>query len=231
LIKSKPDRKKQYRISAWPHPDQVESVRSIQYLTERGITSDIIERYGLVYGISGDCTGVSIADSLVIPVYDLNGVFVTFQVRYLAKGAPLRWRMPSGSPAQNVLYGGWLVQGEPSELWIVEGASDVWTMALLGCQSVGLFTKETSAAQLNRLRDLCVSNELTPVICMDGDAVTRKNGLVTVDYGLRIHNELCAFGLDPVLVHLNETEDPGGLTEERFQEIRRNTEGLSGRAA
>lgn len=226
LLAAHPEKKRNYWISEFPQAPQVEPIVSVAYLTERGIGPEIVGRFGLLYGRSGDSAGIFIGDSIVVPVYDLNGAYITFQVRYLNPDAKLRWRTPTGSPIQNVLYGGWLVSGTSGELWVVEGPSDVWNMAKLGCEAVGLFTKEASAAQLNRLRDLSVRLGVKLVVCMDGDAVVQKRNGKVVDYGRKIYDELCAFGLDPALVHLEKDEDPGALSASRLAQVRSRTEGL-----
>lgn len=219
LFAEKKGKEKEYWISPFPQPPQVEPIRSIQYLVDRGLGPDIVSRYGLLYGACGSSAGLSISDSIIVPVFDLNKAYVTFQVRYLSPSAPRRWQMPLGSAAQNILYGGWLIDSSTRHLWIVEGASDVWRLASFGTQAVGIFTTKTSPAQLNRLMDLCRDCSLIPVVCMDGDArFTRRDGK-EVDCGLTIVHELQAFGLDPQVVYLEKTEDPGSLSRERFDEI------------
>lgn len=223
LFAEKKGETKQYWISDFPQPPMIEPIRSIKYLSDRSLGPEIVSRYVLWYGVGGMSAGITISDSIVAPVYDLNGAYVTFQVRYLAPSAPQRWKMPSGSAAQTILYGGWLVGPISKHLWIVEGASDVWKLSSFGAQAVGLFTSKASASQLNRLRDLCVCHSLQPVVCLDGDARFVKEGK-EIDLGLKIANELAAFGLDALLVHLNKDEDPGSLDRARFQEL---TEALS----
>ena len=83
---------------------------------------------------------------------------------------------------------------------------------------MGLFTSKASASQLNRIRDLCVCHSLQPVVCLDGDARFVKGGK-EIDLGLKIANELAAFGLDALLVHLDKVEDPGSLTYDRLREL------------
>jgi len=220
LLVQKKGGKKRYWISPFPQPPQVEPVVSVQYLLDRGLGADIIAQFGILYGRIGDCAGIKIENSLVVPVFDLNGSYLTFQVRYLTPKAKPRWRAPSGSPLQNVLYGGWLVDDSTDEVWVVEGPSDVWNLHLHGVQAVGLFTKAASSAQLNRLKDLCRRNGLRPVVCMDGDAVVQKKYGEVVDYGQRISDELFALGLDPILLHLDKEEDPGMLSVSRIHEVR-----------
>jgi hypothetical protein len=224
LFTEKPGESKKYWVSDFPQPPMAEPIRSIKYLVDRGLGQVVVDGYGLQYGVGGSCAGISITDSIIAPIYDLNGAYVTFQVRYLAPSAPQRWRMPSGSAAQNVLYGGWLIGSVGKHLWIVEGASDVWKLASLGVQSVGLFTNKASPSQLNRLRDLCVCHSLQPVVCMDGDAHFVNQGGKEVDCGKKIANELEAFGLESQLIYLAKEEDPGSLTYERYRELSKGLE-------
>jgi hypothetical protein len=219
LFERKAEKQKVYWISDFPQPPKVESIRSIKYLHDRNLGQDVVDKFGLLYGSVGDCAGISITNTLVAPVFDLNGSYITFQVRYLSENAPKRWRMPSGSAAQNILYGGWLVDSSTQHLWIVEGASDVWNMANLHRQAVGVFTTKASSAQLNRLRDLSIYNGLKLVVCLDGDSTKVTNTGKTVDCGMILYGELCAYGLDPILVRLRTEEDPGMLSLERLQEI------------
>lgn len=212
---------KKYWVSPFPQPPMVEPIRSIKYLLDRGLGLEIVARFGLLYGVGGDCAGISITDAIVAPVYDLNGSYITFQVRYLSPSAPRRWQMPSGSAAQNVLYGGWLIDGTAvsKDLWIVEGASDVWNMVRLGVHSVGLFTNKASAAQLNRIRDLCSKYDLRPIVCMDGDACFVGKEGRAVDMGAKVAAELSAYGLNVRTAYLRKEEDPGNLTEVRLREV------------
>ena|GEM_PF-5526067 len=219
LFATKPQAKKQYYISPFPAaPDAlVEPLIPVKYLADRDLGQPVIDAYGLVYARLGFVAGISVQNCIVAPVWDLNGTYLTFQVRYLSPEAPLRWRSPSGSPIQRILYGGWMIPiaGVPKELWIVEGASDCWNLYRHGIQAVGLFTKEASDSQLLRIRQLCSAFKLTPVVCLDGDTVTPKK-----DYGLVIQNELLAFGFDARLVHLERHEDPGSLSAERLAQVR-----------
>jgi hypothetical protein len=219
--------KKQYWLSAFPSPGQVQLIHSIKYLVDREIPPSVVEFYGLLYGVQGyagghaTSPGISVADTIIAPVYDLNGAYVTFQVRYLSGNPKPRWRMPAGSAAQNILYGGWTVSSRTKYLWIVEGASDVWKMASYGRQAVGLFTSMASTPQLNRLRDLCISQRLEPVVCLDGDTVYVNRQGKTIDKGRDVFDELVAYGLDSHLIHLDKPEDPGSLSLERLEQLER----------
>ncbi len=225
LFATKPREGKKYEISQFPSAPyaQVEHIINIDYLNDRGLGKDVVDTYGLLYGRGGIAQNISVHDAIILPVYDVDGTYLTFQVRYLSPGAKLRWRTPSSSPIQLLLYGGWIVPwGATSDLWIVEGASDVWNLYAQGIQSVGIFTKDASDGQLNRLVKLCVDFGLRPVVCLDGDTV-----LPFVDYGQKIQHELQAYGLDAKLVHLEKSEDPGGLSPARLASIRQELESRS----
>jgi len=217
LLAEKPKGIKQYTISEFPQAPNalVENIGRVPYLEERGLDRNVIDTFGLLYGRLGVSAGISVQDSIILPVYDLNGVYLTFQVRYLNPKSRLRWRSPSSSPIQRLLYGGWLLPWNRSgRFWIVEGASDVWNLYRFGIQSVGLFTKEASDAQLNRIVQICRDLGLTPEVCLDGDAATPKK-----NYGKVIQNELLASGVNAGLIQLERHEDPGGLSAERIAEL------------
>lgn len=204
-----------FRIQDFPVYPFIEPIQTIPYLQQRGVGEDVINLFGLCYGRTGWFSGLNIENSLVMPVFDLDGTYRTFQVRYL--GHPkLRWKNPQGSPVQDLLYGGWLVQ--PSRyLWIVEGASDVWRLFQAGIQAVGVFTKEASAAQLNRIHMLASYLDMSPVVCLDGDV--SSDSLGGRDFAATIASELSAYGYDPKIIRLNPDEDPGSLTNDRLSEI------------
>lgn len=193
-------------------PTEVEDIVFLEYLNDRSIGKEVINSYGLKFARQGYVEGVSLNSCIVAPIYDIDGEYRTFQVRYLAPGATKRWNNPFDGPIHNLLYGGWLVNGRTNSLWITEGASDVWRLFQLGEQAVGLGTKEASSGQLNRLYGLCRLYDLTPVICLDGD--------VPKSFILKLSNEVDAYGLNPKIVYLNPEEDPGGLSIGRFQELK-----------
>lgn len=204
------------KINEFPTPPYIEPIHSIKYLIDRNLGENVWHYFGLMYGVEGEFSGISIKNSIVCPIFDLDGTYRTFQVRYLSQLATKRWLNPSGSPNQDLLYGGWLVNRLSKYLWIVEGASDVWNLFNNGIQSVGLFTKEASAGQLNRIYQLCSQFELFPIICLDGDVDKKSISILT--------NELLAFTLNPEVAYLEPGEDPGSLSPERVLELRKGVE-------
>jgi len=197
-----------------------EPIGSLEYLSSRNLGQDIIDAFGLVYGKVGKYKEATLTGSIIAPLWDLDGTYKTFQVRYLNNKSKVRWGGPEGSSIGNILYGGWLVSEKDTELWIVEGASDVWNMYNFGARAVGLNTKEASAAQLTRIYKLCTNYNLLPIICLDGD-VPLLSVKAKKDFIGSLFYELSALGLSPEIVILNPEEDPGSLSYERYNEVRR----------
>jgi hypothetical protein len=201
-------------INEFPISPFIEQVGTIKYLQDRGIDNEIINYFGIEYGTGGNFYKVNITNSLVIPVYDVDGTYYTFQVRKLGSDHNHRWCSPEGNCIQYMLYGGWSVSDTTDNLWIVEGASDVWNLFKYGIQSVGLFTKSASDRQINNIVKLCNKFKLNPVVCMDGDAY--GDGF---DCNMDIYAELRACGLSPRIVYLWKTEDPGMLSFDNIIKI------------
>ncbi len=204
------------RINNWPSAQFIDTLEKCEYLEKRGLGQDIIYQFGLMLGKFGKCDEVQLSDSIVSPVFEIDGTYKTFHVRYLNPAKKQRWQFPANSPVQQMLYGGWLINNRTSDLWIVEGASDVWKLHSFGAQAVGLFTKEATSAQFNKIFYLCTLYDLRPIVCLDGDLSSSK---YKKDFVKKLYCELEAFNLNPSVVKLEETEDPGSLTLERFQEI------------
>lgn len=213
----------QQRVNQWPSSVFLAPIQSCEYLTSRGLGQGVIEQFGLQFGVGGSCDGVPLRDTLVAPIYELDGIYKTFQVRYVNPLSKMRWKFPNNSPNSDILYGGWLINSRTPDLWVVEGASDVWRMSTFGVQSVGLFTKEASSQQYNKIYYLCTLYGLRPIVCLDGDVVVGKK--FKKDYVIKLFSELQAFGLDPQVVRLELEEDPGSLTAERFQQIQQQLGG------
>jgi len=195
-------------VNDFPIEPFIEDLKVVPYLKDRGLGKVVIDSFGLKFGKLGEFDNLDISNTIVIPIFDIDGVYKTFQVRRLGEGKS-RWLNPSDSPIHNYLYGGW-IEFHPGNLFIVEGASDVWNLYSHGLQSVGLFTKECSFSQFNRLTTILEYYDLSPVVCLDGDA--KK-------YSKRLFNDLTASGFEVKLVLLEDHEDPGCLNSDRIEEI------------
>ena len=207
-------------INEWPA--NTEPLGDLEYFEHRGFTAqevdDLGTKYGLRYGLGGYCEGVDIEASIVVPVYDTQGTYRTFQVRYLDPEKWSRWKNPLNSPLQDLLYGGWCIPETEKVVWVVEGASDTWNLSRYGFSAVGVFTKEATCAQMTALYEMGTQLGLHYLVCLDGDAHSQHKAFGK-DYCARLDSELKAFGLNSSIVYLGADEDPGSLSERRVQEL------------
>lgn len=211
LFGSQETRSKQQVTIDFPIPPFTTEINSVGYLQSKNLGPQIVDLFGLKFGVDGIFSGAEIKNTIVVPIYDLDGTFKTFQVRHLNPRVKPKWNGPSGSPVKQFLYGGWLLSDRTDRVWLVEGASDVWVLTNYGEQAVGLFSKEISSSQLNKIYTICINHSLTPVVCLDGD--------VPLETSQKLVKELLAYGLDARVVYLQDDEDPGSLSRERFSQL------------
>ena len=208
------------KVNSWP--PNTEEIGTLDYLEQRGFneleTQVLCDRFGLRYGVEGYHEGIDTTATIVVPIYDLDGTYRTFQVRYLDEDKWTRWKNPMNSPLQDILYGGWLVSGKKRFVWVVEGASDVWNLARYGYEAVGLFTKEATYGQMDALYTLSKQYNVHYLVCLDGDAHSQHQAYGK-DFCLRLNNEILAFGIPSSIIYLDKHEDPGSLTKERIEEL------------
>jgi DNA primase len=211
-------------VHAYPH--NVEPIGTLDFFVERGFSQEEITHvcalYGLAYGCRGVCEDVNIEGTIVAPVYDLDGRYRTFMVRYLNPTMKKRWQHPLNSPVHDLLYGGWLVR-EAQTVWIVEGASDVWNLARFGIQAVALSTKSATTAQKQQILSLYRKYDIQCVVCLDGDTHSHYEAYGP-DLCLTLNSEIIAFGIPSQIVYLEKHEDPGSLSRDRIQEICQETQ-------
>jgi DNA primase len=210
-------KKKVHVINDFPNePHVIDIPDKNEYMSSRGLGKEIIEQFGLRFGLYGTFDNLSIANSIVVPIFELDGSYQTYQLRYLG-GGEQRWVNPSNSSIHDLLYNGWN-NFSKGYCWVVEGASDVWNLTRLGQQAIGLFTKKCSSAQYNRLLTLVEFYEIIPIVCMDGDATKA---------GETLYSDLIASGVDCRIVYLEKDEDPGMLSAERLNSLTEVLECLS----
>lgn len=203
-----------------PHPftNAIEDASSISYLQERGLTNEVCDSFGVMYGKGGEFSEVDITNTLVAPIFDLDGQYKTFQVRKIGAAKKYRWEFPPGSSAKRYLYAGWMVSQGDGYLWIVEGISDVWNLFKYGIQGAGILSAEASSFQLNKIYHLCKFMNLTPVVCLDGDVSSRDP--MKRNLGENLRRQISAYGLNCKIIYLDGDEDPGSLTEDRINFVR-----------
>lgn len=214
-------------IHPFPEYPFISGIDQLDYFSERNIEKDVWENFGVVYGVDGLFSGINICNSIVIPIFDVFGKYLTFQIRKLSHNSSKRWINPTGSPIQYHLYGGWNITGLFRNLWIVEGASDVWRLYSKGIEAVGLFTKEASVSQLNVLNMLCHNYGCVPIVCLDGDTVP-ENVWIDFDHATKLKSELMAFGLDPIIVRLDKDKDPANLSDFEIETLKFEVESENG---
>lgn len=133
------------------------------YLADRGLTPDIIERFGL-----GFCDRGIMRGRIAIPIHDESGQLVAYAGRWAAKDAPLgrpRYLLPRGFRKQQVLFNLHRVAGART-LVIVESYWSVFRLAALGVPAVALMGRDLAAAQLA----LLVTSGIDHVqLMLDGD--------------------------------------------------------------
>jgi len=207
-------------VNSWP--PNTEPLGDLDYFEHRGFSSQEVDslsaKFGLRYGVEGYHEGVDIEATIVVPVYDTQGTYRTFQVRYLDPARQARWKNPLNSPLQDLLYGGWCVPTGENTVWVVEGASDTWNLARFGYTAVGLFTKEATCAQMTDLYAMGTQMGLHFIVCLDGDAHSQHK-THGKDYCAKMHAELRAYGLPSSIIYLDAHEDPGSLSEQRVQAL------------
>lgn len=205
-------------INDFPDSQFLQEINTIDYLEDRGITKRVCDMFGLKYGMGGEFDEVNISNTIVIPIFDTDGTYRTFQARALTDTG-LRWNTPIHSPIQYLLYGGWLTPPRGGYIGVVEGASDVWNLASHNFYSVGIFTSKASKPQLMKIVGLCKISNSVPVVMLDGDACVPRKPKNTID-AKKLFNELYALDLKPIWLRLAKDEDPGGMSEARVNELK-----------
>jgi len=203
--------KKEFKTIDFPIPPFTTEIQSVEYLLSKNLGPQIVDLFGLRFGVDGDFGGTNIKNTIVVPVFDLDGTYKTFQIRHLNPKIRPKWNGPSGTPVKQLLYGGWLLSNRTDSVWLVEGASDVWVLTNYGIQAVGLFSKDVSSTQFNKIYSVCSKHSLIPVVCLDGD--------VPVETSQKLVKELLAYDLDTRVVYLQDEEDPGSLSQERLSQL------------
>ncbi|MCE9932730.1 toprim domain-containing protein [Aeromonas salmonicida] len=108
--------------------------RNLRYLEERGINKELARFFHLRFCQKGQYiyidgegkrTWQNYDNRVLIPIYDLDGVLVTFQGRHISSDAPRKYLFPPGLPGSGrFLFNGHNVIG-CEEIVIGEGAFDV----------------------------------------------------------------------------------------------------------
>ena len=139
---------------------------AMNYLTSRGITNEIIERFGIGYTVKGD-----FAFRIVVPSYNKEG-----QLNYFVARAWVNKKMKYKNPAvpkDEIIFNESLINWE-KDVYLVEGAFDSFFLE----NSIVMLGKVMSKLLFETLYNNAKGNI---IICTDGDAW---------ENGLKLYHEL-----------------------------------------
>lgn len=191
--------------------------RNLAYLQNRGITLDIARYFHLrfckkglfAYEQDGQKRFMPFDMRVIIPVFDLDGVLVSFQGRDITGKAERKYLFPPGFAVTGEhLYNGHNVH-HTERVIVGEGAFDVMAQKIALDQDqdlrdvvpIGTFGKHLSEHQLHRFVELQKRGVKEVTIMWDGevkatdDAV--KAGTAIKGLGLRVKIAMLPFGKDP----------------------------------
>jgi DNA primase len=137
------------------------------YLVDRGMTPELIERFGVGYCDRGLMRG-----RIAIPIHNQQGQLIAYAGRWAAKDIPSdrpRYLLPRKFRKQGVLYNLNRVVGE-RYLVLVESYWSVFRLSSLGVPTVGLMGRELSDAHASLLGAAGVERI---GLMLDGDAPGR----------------------------------------------------------
>ena len=139
---------------------------AMNYLTSRGITNEIIERFGIGYTVKGD-----FAFRIVVPSYNKEGELNYFVARAWAN-KKMKYKNPA-VPKDEIIFNESLINWE-KDVYLVEGAFDSFFLE----NSIVMLGKVMSKLLFETLYNNAKGNI---IIVLDGDAW---------DNGLKLYHEL-----------------------------------------
>ena len=139
---------------------------AMNYLTSRGITNEIIERFGIGYTVKGD-----FAFRIVVPSYNKEGQLNYFVARAWAN-KKMKYKNPA-VPKDEIIFNESLINWE-KDVYLVEGAFDSFFLE----NSIVMLGKVMSKLLFETLYNNVKGNI---IICTDGDAW---------ENGLKLYHEL-----------------------------------------
>lgn len=138
------------------------------YLIGRGLSQEIIERFGLGYCDRGPMRG-----RIAIPIHDEAGRLIAYAGRWAAEKVPEdrpRYLLPRGFRKQQVLFNLHRVAGSDSAV-LVESYWSVFRLAMLDVGAVALMGRDMSAAQIRLLLAAGIGSVR---LMLDGDHAGRS---------------------------------------------------------
>ena len=148
------------------NPRFIPHIEAIKYLHSRGITDEIIEKFGIGYTVQGD-----FAYRIIVPSYDKDGYLNYFVARaWIPKKK--KYKNPS-VPKDEIIFNESRIDWT-KDVYLVEGVFDSFFLE----NSIVMLGKKMSSLLFQTLYE---KSEGKIIICTDGDAWTD---------GLKIYNEL-----------------------------------------
>ncbi len=148
------------------NPRFIPHIEAYRYLTSRGVTDEMIEKYNIGYTVNGD-----FAYRIIIPSYNLNGQLNYFVARsWVPK--KMKYKNPS-VPKDEIIFNEGRIDWD-KDIFLCEGAFDSFfldnSIVMLG-KKMSKLLFETLYAKANK----------NIIICCDGDAF---------EDGIRVYAEL-----------------------------------------
>ena len=148
------------------NPRFIPHIEAYRYLTSRGVTDEMIEKYNIGYTVNGD-----FAYRIIIPSYNLDGQLNYFVARYWVP-KKMKYKNPS-VPKDEIIFNEGRIDWD-KDIFLCEGAFDSFfldnSIVMLG-KKMSKLLFETLYAKANK----------NIIICCDGDAF---------EDGIRVYAEL-----------------------------------------
>jgi len=141
--------------------------QAMNYLKSRGITDDMIERYGIGFCDKGDHAG-----RIVVPSYNKNGELNYYIARSWVANTKSKYKNPEAEK-DKIIFNENLINWE-KDIFLVEGAFDAFFLP----NSIPMLGKHMSELLFNTLYE---KSKGYIIICLDGDAF---------DNAIRLYHEL-----------------------------------------
>jgi DNA primase len=148
------------------NPRFIPHAEAYRYLTSRGITDEMIEKYQIGYTVTGD-----FAYRIIVPSFNKNGVLNYFIARSWVNGR-IKYKNPTAAKDEIIFNESridWF-----KDVYLVEGAFDGFFLD----NSIVMLGKKMSSLLFETLYEKALGNI---IICVDGDAW---------DDGLKLYHEL-----------------------------------------
>jgi len=148
------------------NPRFIPHIEAYKYLSSRGITDEMIEKYNIGYTVTGD-----FAYRIIVPSYNSEGVLNYFVARsWVPK--KMKYKNPS-VPKDEIIFNEGLIDWDKN-IYLVEGAFDSFFLD----NPLVMLGKKMSKLIFENLYNRANANI---IVCCDGDAWSD---------GLKIYNEL-----------------------------------------